>query len=394
VALIPQASAQATGANAGTATTPPPAPSVTPAAPTPTTGPSAEPAASPEPSLAASGLRVAGSAVSGSPSTSPAGTPAPAATPTAARRAAEAAAGTRPARAPATLRTFPEVALSITGTRSAGVPTAVAGTVVAYAPGPVTILVQARSGSTWRTVVATAATDGVFATTWTPVVAGTLTLRAVAVQTGQETLVSRSSVVRVVGDGAAITVSAVSGADIGYSYRPGCPVSPASLRALAINYWDFRGVVHRGTLVAASWAVSAYEKLFQAMFAARFPIRQMRPVEYYYFGVASASASSDVASMTADNTSAFNCRKVTGNPYRMSRHSWGDAIDLNPQENPYLIPGRVYPTDGKYFLNRHRYQEGMILPGSIVAVTMSRLHWYWGARWSNPDYQHFSANGQ
>ena len=29
----------------------------------------------------------------------------------------------------------------------------------------------------------------------------------------------------------------------------------------------------------------------------------------------------------------------------------------------------------------------------VLATTMQRVGWPWGARWSHPDYQHFSANG-
>ena len=43
---------------------------------------------------------------------------------------------------------------------------------------------------------------------------------------------------------------------------------------------------------------------------------------------------SDLAAMRADNTSAFNCRTVTGNPYRLSQHSYGNAIDINTVRNP------------------------------------------------------------
>lgn len=44
----------------------------------------------------------------------------------------------------------------------------------------------------------------------------------------------------------------------------------------------------------------------------------------------------DVRSMADDNTSAFNCRQVTGDPGRLSRHAHGDAVDVNPVENPYV----------------------------------------------------------
>jgi hypothetical protein len=97
--------------------------------------------------------------------------------------------------------------------------------------------------------------------------------------------------------------------------------------------------------------------------------------------------------MRAGNTSAFNCRPVTGNPYRVSQHSYGNAIDINTIRNPYVTGSRVYPSTSGKWLRRSPYRPGMILSGGVVASTMRRLGWYWGARWSHPDYQHFSSNG-
>lgn len=42
--------------------------------------------------------------------------------------------------------------------------------------------------------------------------------------------------------------------------------------------------------------------------------------------------------MEANNTSAFNCRDVTGKPWVFSRHNYGGAIDINPIQNPYITP--------------------------------------------------------
>lgn len=95
----------------------------------------------------------------------------------------------------------------------------------------------------------------------------------------------------------------------------------------------------------------------------------------------------------ADNTSAFNCRKVTGNPYRLSQHSYGNAIDINTRENPYVTSHHVYPSGARTFLRRSKVRKGMIVGHGPIARKMRRLGWPWGARWAHPDYQHFSSNG-
>lgn len=180
-------------------------------------------------------------------------------------------------------------------------------------------------------------------------------------------------------------VRRVTAEEIPYTYRPGCPVGPSSLRMVEMPYYDWRGVPRRGRLVARSTAVADLQQVFRKAFAARFPIRRMNPPDVY--------RGSDVRAMAADNTSAFNCRKVTGNPYRLSQHSYGNAIDINTVENPYVTSSRVYPRTGRTFLNRAKARKGMILRRGPVARAMSRQGWRWGARWAHPDYQHFSSNG-
>jgi hypothetical protein len=166
----------------------------------------------------------------------------------------------------------------------------------------------------------------------------------------------------------------------------GCPVGPERLRWLRVPYYDWYGVPQTGDLVVRSGVVPAISEVFRRAFVARFPIRSMRTADVFL--------GDDIASMVADNTSAFNCRKVTGNPYRLSRHSYGDAIDINTVENPYVTRKRVYPKAGRAFLDRWPARKGMIMPKGPVNRAMTAQGWLWGARWTHPDYQHYSANGR
>ena len=101
--------------------------------------------------------------------------------------------------------------------------------------------------------------------------------------------------------------------------------------------------------------------------------------------------------MNAGNTSAYNCRKVTGSRYRVSQHSYGNAIDVNTFENPYATASTVYPKAAAYrYYTMRRYHlgdHGVIAPTSVVARAFAAQRWLWGARWSRHDYQHFSSNG-
>ena len=53
----------------------------------------------------------------------------------------------------------------------------------------------------------------------------------------------------------------------------------------------------------------------------------------------------DDRSMAANNTSGFNCRRVAGQS-SWSAHAYGEAIDLNPVQNPYVRPGSITPPAG------------------------------------------------
>ncbi|MGW0232183.1 M15 family metallopeptidase [Actinopolymorpha singaporensis] len=174
--------------------------------------------------------------------------------------------------------------------------------------------------------------------------------------------------------------------DLPYTYRSGCPVPPSGLRMISVPFRRFDGDDHWGLIVVRADVVPEITLVFKHAHANWWVIRQVRRVDKF--------RGSDEASMAADNTSAFNCRKVTGNPYRLSQHSYGNAIDINTFENPYVTPSRVYPPGSATYLDRGNVRPGMIVRGDPVESTMRRLGWPWGARWAYPDYQHFSSNGR
>lgn len=189
------------------------------------------------------------------------------------------------------------------------------------------------------------------------------------------------------------SVSPVREEQVRYSHRAGCPVAVSQLRNLNVRYVDYGGSVRTGTVVLRADSVDDVRMVFERAYEQRFPFKVVRPLEAYYAGGARSPHDSDVAAMNAGNTGAFNCRPVVGNPYRTSQHSYGNAIDYNTIQNPYVTASRVYPSAGVQYLDRSRYRTGMILPGSVVASTMASRGWPWGARWAYPDYQHFSSNG-
>ena len=257
-----------------------------------------------------------------------------------------------------------------------------------------TVTLQRKSGDSWVALGKDQVdSTGRYRIGYSTNLPRTFVFRAKAVWPDGRTKVSGTSkrTIRVAAD------AAVSGpltrSQVPWSYRSGCPVGPSSLRKVTINRIDYRGHVARGTLVVRSTAAKSLVAVFTAAIDQRFPVKSMHPTDYYYDQGRRTPTESDEAAMRAGNTAAFNCRPVTGNPYRISQHSYGNAIDINTVENPYVTGSRVYPSFAREYLDRSPYRKGMILRGGVIASKMAALGWPWGARWSHPDYQHFSSNG-
>jgi hypothetical protein len=177
----------------------------------------------------------------------------------------------------------------------------------------------------------------------------------------------------------------VGAGDLGASWHSGCPVGPAGLRAVTVPYLGFDGRRHDGTLVVAARLAGDVRAIFARLYADRFPIRRMVPVSAY--------GGNDERSMEADNSSAFNCRPVTGGT-GWSPHAYGTAIDLNTLENPYVSGNTIEPTTARRFVDRTLKVRGMIHAGDPVVAVFAAHGWTWGGSWTDPtDYQHFELRG-
>jgi len=172
-----------------------------------------------------------------------------------------------------------------------------------------------------------------------------------------------------------------------FSWRHGCPVGPVELRLLRVDHWGFDRRVHRGELVVHRDHARRILKVMEQLFRARYPIQRLRLVDAY--------RGDDDRSMAANNTSGFNCRKVSGTRV-WSEHAYGRAIDVNPLRNPYVTRGgRVSPPAGRPYANRSGRAPGMIHSGDQVVRAFAAAGWEWGGRWSGAhDYQHFSSTGR
>jgi hypothetical protein len=183
------------------------------------------------------------------------------------------------------------------------------------------------------------------------------------------------------------SVANVSATQLAKTWRSGCPVGPSQLRLLHLRYVGFDGRSRIGTMVVNASVVTSVVRVFATLYAQRFPIHSMVPESNFQ--------GKDPASMAADNTSGFNCRyAVTTGPKQWSVHAYGEAIDVNPVQNPYVFNDVAQPVAGKAYVNRRDVRAGMAEVGGVLNDAFASVGWLWGGRWSGaPDYQHFSSTG-
>jgi hypothetical protein len=73
-------------------------------------------------------------------------------------------------------------------------------------------------------------------------------------------------------------------------------------------------------------------------------------------------------------------------------HAFGEAIDVNPVENPYIRGSTVSPPAGRDYLHRSRERPGMAVVDGVLVRAFAAAGWKWGASFG--DYQHFSTSGR
>jgi hypothetical protein len=167
-----------------------------------------------------------------------------------------------------------------------------------------------------------------------------------------------------------------------HRWHQSCPVPLSRLRLLTVSHWGFDGHVHSGRLVVHQEVAAPLLRVFRRLYELHFPIRRMQPLDD-----------------SADNSSAFECRRAASSPCpgasasgHWSMHAYGEAVDLNPIENPYTGCGRTRQRASVPYLDRSRLRKGMVTPA--VVATFRSIGWGWGGNWTGTkDYMHFSTNG-
>jgi hypothetical protein len=182
-------------------------------------------------------------------------------------------------------------------------------------------------------------------------------------------------------------VTQTTSAEVEKTYHAGCPVGPSKLRTVTMNFYGLDKRMHRGLLIVRSDLTTEVKRSFDTALQHRFRIGKMKNPNVY--------DGDDPRQMEANNSSAFNCRQVVGNPYKLSPHSYGTSIDVNPVQNPYRdVTGKWWPENGESYIDRSPIRAGMLAKDSYLTQKLRSYDFFWGGFWyPGRDYQHFEYRG-
>ncbi|MBT1003960.1 M15 family metallopeptidase [Paenarthrobacter sp. DKR-5] len=183
--------------------------------------------------------------------------------------------------------------------------------------------------------------------------------------------------------------STVRREELPFTYTPGCPVSLDNLAKIEFDHFDFTGRLRTGSLIVHASIISKMRNVLGVFYEERFPIHTAIPIDESSF------QGDDERSMEANNSSAFNFRKIAGTD-RPSNHSYGTAIDINPIQNPYhYVDGHWGPlAEDADYTDRSIRRPGMFFPDLPVVKAFLQEGFDWGGLWERADFHHFELKGR
>lgn len=172
----------------------------------------------------------------------------------------------------------------------------------------------------------------------------------------------------------------------GKSFGRNCTVPRSDLRYLRLLHYTGDGRIRLGEMICHKTVAADLISIFRSLFDARYPIERMTLVDDF--------GADDIASMEHNNTTCFNFRVVAGSK-KLSNHSMGKAVDLNPLYNPYVKRRKdgtlkVSPEAGRAYADRSRRFMYKIDHNDLAYRLFIRHGFRWGGDYRTlKDYQHF-----
>ncbi len=176
----------------------------------------------------------------------------------------------------------------------------------------------------------------------------------------------------------------------GKSYQDNPHVGLDDLRYLKLLHYNFNHELQVGELIVAADLQSDFIGIFTELFQAEYEIQSMYLPDRYWSG---DPTTTDSASIDVNNTSCFMYRPATGSG-NLSKHAYGHAIDINPQQNPYVSYTSGSPVwsheNANDYIDRTTGLPHVITEDDICYQIFIKYGFTWGGAWTNiKDYQHF-----
>ena len=188
---------------------------------------------------------------------------------------------------------------------------------------------------------------------------------------------------------------------INKSYVPNDFIKLEDLAYLKFLHYDYEDKVRVGEMIVNRRISDIVLTMLARLFEARYQIKSFKLVDNYFETDEDDRNVVDTRSIADNNSYAFFYRKIYGTD-RLSNHSSGYAIDINPRENPYL-PFRngkydysnLTPEEIEYLTHREEGKKHVIVHSDLVYQLFDQNGFEWGGDWpTTKDYQHFEVDNE
>ncbi len=150
------------------------------------------------------------------------------------------------------------------------------------------------------------------------------------------------------------------------------------LSLVDVLYYSFDGEKHHGQIVVSNACEDDIFEIFTLIEKLKFPVGRVIPITAYQWD--------DHNSMADNNSSSFNFRVIEGTT-KLSLHSFGRAVDINPVQNPVIYPTGVTAPAGATYVPT---AAGAFRTDHPIVREFLKRGWHWGGNFDQPkDYHHF-----
>lgn len=187
------------------------------------------------------------------------------------------------------------------------------------------------------------------------------------------------------------------------SYRENKDISLNDLSYIKLLHYNYDDKIVVGELIINKIIINEIKEVFEKLFYNKYQINRMKLIDDFW--IFNDPIKSDRNSILNNNTSSF-CYRNIENKNKLSKHSYGLAIDINPLDNPYIKKdnngiydySKLTIYEINTLINREekaKYNKHIIVKDDFICKLFNSVGFMWGGNWplksdNNPyDFQHF-----